>query len=102
MKMMMLKSNTKLEYRKALGNGEVLQHLLDEHPGLKYGDYYESRRAGDRFEVEFETIREGVDVIVLSEILFNGTLSDKHHYILRKSELENLFSHPQVLNCCED
>lgn len=96
-----LKSNAKLEYRRASGNGEVLQRLLDEHPRLKYGDYSEPRRAGDRFGVEFETTREGVHMIVLSQILFDGALSDTHHYILRKSDFETLFSHSHISPCCD-
>ncbi len=102
MKRVTLRNNATLEYRGAFGNGEVLQRVLEQRPGLKYGDYHESRRVGDRFEVEFETTREGVVMIVLSEILSSGVLSDKHHYILPKSDFEKLFSHSQVSNCCED
>lgn len=96
-----LKRNTKLTYRRALGNGEALQRLLDENPRLKDGDYTEPRRAGDRFGVEFETTREGVDIVVLSQILFNGMLSDKHHYILPKSDFEKLFSDSHTSTCCD-
>jgi hypothetical protein len=96
-----LKSNAKLQYRRAFGNGEVLQRLLDEDPRLKYGEYTEPRRAGDRFGVEFETTREGVGIVVLSQILFNGTLSDTHHYILPKSDFEKLFSGSHISTCCD-
>ncbi|MFQ5847341.1 MAG: hypothetical protein ACE5IQ_06645 [Candidatus Methylomirabilales bacterium] len=97
-----LRKSAILKYLGAPGNGQVLQRLLEQRPGLKYGDYYEPHIAGDRFEVEFETTREGVAIVVLSEILLTGALSDKHHYVLRKADFAGLFVRSDLSPCCED
>lgn len=97
-----LKTNAKLEYRRAAGNGEALRQLLNDNPSLKYREYYESRRAGDLFEVEFETTREGVPMLVLSEVLSGGALSARYHYLLPQSDFKELFSASRITACCED
>ncbi len=102
MEQVVLKKRIKLEYRRAGGNGEALWRLLEEHPELKYGGYFEPRRAGEHFAVEFETAREGIPMVVLSQIVSGGTPSDTHHYILPKSDFEKLFSGLRMVDCCED